>query len=516
MFKAEGENWEQQKQQMANQKPVFTGRKPMNVPDHDPPPGYVCHRCYQKGRLKLRLLYRALLTHMTGHWIQACPTNDDPTYDNRPKVKRTTGIPKSFLKEVEPQDQHVEAGLDDEKRQPSGVMYDNGKQVVYMPDQASWEKFQAKAQAAAAQQEAVATGSKELQERGLECPIDKRMFVDPVKTPCCGKTYCHDCIENALVNSDLVCPNCSTEGVLIDDLASDEETIAQMKAYEEEKAAARKAEEQSKSPKPENSATVDIKGDKSSDADRKSKSPTPSKAGTNTPPTTAATPATNGSSKKRPAEEELKNDRIPTAPAAMRKQSQQPTQQAPNGFDQAFINQMNALAPPLAGPNQPLVNGNFMPFPGMSGAGFPNQNMMGMPTGMGPMMPMANGMMNPMMMQGGGAGWQGMAGMGGMGGMGYGQQPNGMYGNYNNGMMPNGGYGHQNWQGNQAWGTNGMPQQSMNMTNGKNGVFPNQQRTIFSEPFPNEEDNAYFRKPVNPHRHQNRQRRARQADYTEL
>ncbi len=35
-----------------------------------------------------------------GHWIQECPTNSDPAYDNRPRIKRTTGIPKSFLMEV--------------------------------------------------------------------------------------------------------------------------------------------------------------------------------------------------------------------------------------------------------------------------------------------------------------------------------------------------------------------------------------------------------------------------------
>lgn len=56
MFKAEGDNWEQQKQVMATMKPVFTGRKPMNVPDHEPPPGYICHRCYQKGKSDFKLL----------------------------------------------------------------------------------------------------------------------------------------------------------------------------------------------------------------------------------------------------------------------------------------------------------------------------------------------------------------------------------------------------------------------------------------------------------------------------
>lgn len=36
----------------------------------------------------------------TGHWIQDCPTNGDAAYENRPRIKRTTGIPKSFLTEV--------------------------------------------------------------------------------------------------------------------------------------------------------------------------------------------------------------------------------------------------------------------------------------------------------------------------------------------------------------------------------------------------------------------------------
>lgn len=36
-----------------------------------------------------------------GHWIQNCPTNDDPEFEGRPRIKRTTGIPKSFLQKVE-------------------------------------------------------------------------------------------------------------------------------------------------------------------------------------------------------------------------------------------------------------------------------------------------------------------------------------------------------------------------------------------------------------------------------
>jgi protein MPE1 len=91
----------------------------------------------------------------------------------------------------------------------------------------------------------------------------------------------------------------------------------------------------------------------------------------------------------------------------------------------------------------------------------------------------------------------GVGGFGGMGNMGM-MNGNGMVNG--NGNL-NGGVGAQNG--------NGIP-------SGPAGSFPNQQKTVFAEPLPNEEDNAYFRKPVNPHRHQGRQRRARPQDYREL
>jgi len=50
---------------------------------------------------------------------------------------------------------------------------------------------------------------------------------------------------------------------------------------------------------------------------------------------------------------------------------------------------------------------------------------------------------------------------------------------------------------------------------GKFGYFPNQQKTVFSEPFPNEEESAYIRKPVNPHRHA-RPKRIRPSDFKAL
>ncbi|KAL9068051.1 MAG: hypothetical protein Q9157_006626 [Trypethelium eluteriae] len=545
MFAAEGNSWEQQKQQMANAKPVYRGAgrgKPVNIPDRPPPDGYVCYRCGEKG-----------------HWIQACPTNDDPEYEKKPRIKRTTGIPKSFQKTVEkPVANAVNDGLTDDTKQHSAVMINaEGEFVIAVPDHQSFQKFQDKAKASAAQKQEAASGSKELQERGLECSLDKRMFVEPMKTPCCGKTYCNDCIENALINNDFVCPNCQTEGVLIDNLEPDDDMVKKIKSFEDEKAAQRREKERSKSPpkvdgKMENPGTPQGQGTagspgaepKSPKQDRKSPSSTDNKEKTSssTPQPTIG----DANAKKRPADEELENNRVPTAPAAMRDQTTTPSTSAtasasqPNPIvpqsQQDFINQMNAMSAQMGGGQLP--NGN-MPFPtmpnmnGMPNMGFPNP-MMAM--SMGGMMGMNPAMMNPMMMSqnGWGGGAAGVGGMNGMGGgfpgnnggaMGFPQQgPNGwnpaQQGNW--GMNGNQQYPNQRnngWQGQMTNGNGGMGRGGGGGGGGAGMSFPNQQRGTMGNGGSGGgtgDDDAYFRKPVNPHRHQNRQKRIRPSDYTEL
>jgi hypothetical protein len=71
--------------------------------DRPLPPSYVCYRCGQKGMYFVTgaALSSACLTLVRGHWIQDCPTNSDREFDNKPRIKRTTGIPRSFLKAVD-------------------------------------------------------------------------------------------------------------------------------------------------------------------------------------------------------------------------------------------------------------------------------------------------------------------------------------------------------------------------------------------------------------------------------
>ncbi|KAG8168835.1 hypothetical protein KVR01_001584 [Diaporthe batatas] len=504
MFAAQGAEWTAQQEEMSHQQPVYKpgSKKPANVPDHEPPNGYVCHRCGEKG-----------------HWIQQCPTNDNPEYDNRPRVKRTTGIPKSFLKTVDKATVLAQGADGDDSKTPAGIMVNaDGEFVIAEPDKASWQKFQAKAQGSAEAKKIAAQGEKELQERGLECDIDNKMFIDPMKTPCCAKTYCNDCITNALIEGDLVCPSCQTEGVLIDDLKPDEEATAKIEEYLKEKEQAKK--ERSKTPEAAKSPAADeSKENKKSDeavdgtdgtTKAKTKSPTPppsakSPAGDvsskSTPVKKDDAPAVNGNqpnSKKRPAEEPAGNQpdiKIPKGPKAMMQKQQQMQQPQPqqgiNGMMPDFMgmNGMNGF-PPMGMPMGMNAMNGFPP--------------MGMPMGMmngGFNMNNFNPMMNPMMMNGGFNGPNGF----GMNGGGFPTGPSAMNGgapNHFNGPMNGGGPANGGGSGfNRAGPPTGPRQPNFPQAPNNNGGA---------------DEDAYFRKPVNPHRHQNRQRRVRPSDYREL
>jgi len=372
-----------------------------------------------------------------------------------------------------------------------------------------------------------------LAERGLECPIDKRMFVDPVKTPCCGKTYCHDCIENALADGDLVCPNCSTDGVLIDDLAADEDMLEKMRAYEAEKAREKSEKEQqvkeeekaaAKSSSPSNNeensvpVSTDEKAKTSEITRTGSKSPQPNNSSISQTPnvksplTVAAnlisTSGGNGSDTDTSTTSKKRKDaptdiKPPSAPKAMRLQKEQQERLAQ---DQATALEKNLIK----SMDEALKNiPKAMPTMSMS---MPMNPMMAMmnPASMNGM-PMNN--MNPMgqmnafgnMNGGGWSAYNNGAYANGMPnnmgyGMGFGNNMNGNYGNMGYGGQMNGMQGNigfqQGWnqgQNAQGFGNAGYP-----------NIFPNQQQ-------PNQQG-PYERAPMNPQRHQNK-RKQRAPDY---
>jgi protein MPE1 len=114
MFQLSTEHWQHEQARMEEAAPIgymggpgINKRKLPSVFDKPPPANYICYRCGQKG-----------------HYIQNCPTNGDPTYD-KPKIRRTTGIPRSFLRAVD---------VAPEKREGGVMITPDGGLVVATPD----------------------------------------------------------------------------------------------------------------------------------------------------------------------------------------------------------------------------------------------------------------------------------------------------------------------------------------------------------------------------------------------
>ncbi|KAJ5102861.1 RING finger protein [Penicillium argentinense] len=478
LFNLQASQWKEQQQEMANATPVPFGRgrgKPVNVPDHPPPP-VTCAIAVGK---------KSSLQSTTGHWIQACPTNNDPKFDGKYRVKRSTGIPRSLQTKVEKPESLAPDGSSDDSRNTGVMVNADGDFVIAKPDKAAWELYQekAKASAAAAAEAAAAEESKALQARGLECPIDKRMFLEPTKTPCCQRTYCNDCISNALIESDFVCPGCSTEGVLLDNLVPDEEAVAKIKIYEAEKLEARK-EKEKQSASQDEASTNGAPYSESKETVPKEQSP--------------SHPETDGAStqsRKRPAEDAPTPDSADAS--AEIKTKKQRSESQPDNTPSTENNNKDSLAATAVPPFNPQLHfGGPGMMPPFTDPGFGNEAM-----GFINPMAMANGFPNPM-----GPGWNPMN-------MPFNPLQAGMYGDQSNGF-PN--------------MFNGDPSMSMfpmaQMTSMQNSGFPgtgmnnfsNQQRTSFGGPYARDEDSAYFRQPVNPQRHQARHRRVRPSDYREL
>jgi protein MPE1 len=215
MFQAQTANWEETQEKMSHQTRVYTnprgtsfgrGGKP-STPHHQQadkplPPSYVCYRCGQKG-----------------HWIQDCPTNNDREFDNKPRIKRTTGIPRSFLKAVDnPSGARIGQGV---------MVTPEGGYVVAQPDSASWQRQTSKSKS---------LSEAEVRERpskdpAIVCSIDNRIFRDAVKTPCCGTAYCEDCIQTYLLEKDFICPSCASKVASLDKLAIDKPTRTRVADY---------------------------------------------------------------------------------------------------------------------------------------------------------------------------------------------------------------------------------------------------------------------------------------------
>ncbi|XP_055702927.1 uncharacterized protein LOC129801679 isoform X2 [Phlebotomus papatasi] len=111
--------------------------------------------------------YRCFKCHKPGHWIKNCPLigSTDMT-----EMKRNTGIPRSFIEQQQ---------------------NETFQQSVLTP---------------------LVEKTQEVPE-DLICSICKDLFTDAVMIPCCGSSFCDECVRTALLESeDNECPDCHEKG----------------------------------------------------------------------------------------------------------------------------------------------------------------------------------------------------------------------------------------------------------------------------------------------------------------
>ncbi|PWA00389.1 hypothetical protein BB558_003548 [Smittium angustum] len=219
MFQQSSEQWDYQQKLMENQKPVFHARppgpgKPKVRPDGTmhartkPPDSYVCFRC-----------------GLPGHWISDCPTigrdgNQPGSSDTVKRVKRTTGIPKSFLQKVDK--------LEDGKH---AMVTSDGTLVVATTNEDAWNEAVKIAKTSVAAGNTL--GSLTDIPEDLKCKICSNLVRDAVSVPCCSAIFCAECIEQYLHQDPMqsssdpsLCPVCKNEQIRLvyDQLIPDYET----------------------------------------------------------------------------------------------------------------------------------------------------------------------------------------------------------------------------------------------------------------------------------------------------
>ncbi|QRW03386.1 mRNA polyadenylation-like protein [Ceratobasidium sp. AG-Ba] len=443
------------------------------------PLGYICYRCGKKG-----------------HWIHDCPTNDDREWDNRPRVKRTTGIPRSFLKTVEqPNDGPLGQGV---------MVTPDGGFVVAQPDIAAWQKQRARPKALTSAEIYAAPAPST--HSNLACPICDRLTKNAVRTPCCRMTYCEECIQTYLLEHDFVC-RCGKKIASLDRLEADEKRREQVGEVVRSMIEESRKESMKQEPAEEPTAIPSTSSNPITAAS------VPAEKPTSTPPPNPSTPNQDSSQQDLASlqaqlaqlSQMLTN---PGLPQVARQQAQRQAAKINAEMQKIMTGggQMGGGGPQM-GMGMPMGGGPGMGGPGMGGPGM-GMGQMGMPMGMpmngggmmGNGMGMNMGMGNGMGM-GMGMGMNNMGGMGMMNGMGMGMNP----------MMQN-----QRMMGMNMNMGGPMMGPGPNMNMGFNPMMGAGGGQNWTNPFANQQpagnESAYQRLPV----HNRRKKRDRPSDFVEV
>ncbi|GFS08341.1 E3 ubiquitin-protein ligase RBBP6 [Elysia marginata] len=157
----------------------FVGRTPGIPNEH-----YVCKRCNQKG-----------------HFVGNCPNVAPEDRVVEPRYKRTTGIPSTMLTIV------------DDPLHPGALLTTMGQFAVPTVDVLGYKEVKREKPPFLPGEKQPEPEKKKIPQE-LLCHICEDLCVDAAIAPCCGTSFCDECLREELLESDdHQCPSCKETNV---------------------------------------------------------------------------------------------------------------------------------------------------------------------------------------------------------------------------------------------------------------------------------------------------------------
>uniref|UniRef100_A0A3B4GU78 RBBP6 ligase n=2 Tax=Haplochromini TaxID=319058 RepID=A0A3B4GU78_9CICH len=140
---------------------------------------YTCYRCGNPG-----------------HHIRNCPSSGDKNSEAPVRIKKSTGIPRSFMVEV------------DDPNIKGAKLTNCGRYAIPAIDAEAYA-IGKKEKPPFLAQEPESEDQDDPIPGELLCLLCNELLADAVVIPCCGNSYCDECIRTALLESEYhICPTC--------------------------------------------------------------------------------------------------------------------------------------------------------------------------------------------------------------------------------------------------------------------------------------------------------------------